>query len=262
MKVKILIIAVFTGLSLNVFSQSDSLLNKTDNLGRKTGHWIKKYPDGQIMYEGIFKNNHPVGEFKRYDNKGNLQSVLIFSGDGREADATMYHPDGKISSRGKYVNQEKEGTWRFYSSVIEGYLICEENYSHNLRNGLSQKFYPDSTLAEKVNYLNDRMQGEWIQYYPNGQVSQVAHFIEGKAAGKFQAWYEDGTPEVTGQYENDLRDGKWLIYKPDGSVKYEVTYVNGIPDNDQMELDNEKYLDSLENNKGKIVDPEKTGIIK
>ncbi|HKK42100.1 MAG TPA: hypothetical protein VJ963_06810 [Bacteroidales bacterium] len=261
MKTKILILAVFTCFSFYACAQSDVSLNKTDKTGNKTGHWIKKYPNGKIMYDGIFRDNHPVGKFSRYDDKGNLESVLIFSDDGSEADATMYYPGGKVSSTGKYFNRQKEGTWKFYSS-FDGYLICEENYDHNLRNGLSRKFYPDSTLAESVKYVNDRMQGEWRQYYPDGQLSQVSHYNEGKATGKFQAWFEDGTPSVTGQYENDLRNGKWLIYKPDGSVKYEVNYVNGIPTNNQMELDDEKYLDSLENNKGKIADPEKTGIIK
>jgi len=261
MKFKILILAVLACLSANAFSQADTLINITDQSGKKTGHWIKKYPDGKIMYDGIFKDNHPVGEFKRYDEKGNLKSVLIFSDDGREADATMYYPDGKVSSKGKYINQKKEGMWKFYS-VIDGYLICEENYDNNLRNGLSEQFYPDSTLASKVNYTNGRMNGEWTQYYPDGQVSQISHYIEGMATGNFQAWYEDGTPSVSGQYKNDLREGKWIIYKKDGSVKYEVNYVNGVPNNNRMELDDEKYLDSLENNKGKIADPEKTGNIK
>ncbi len=261
MKNKISILVLFACLSVYAFPQSDAPLNKTDGMGKKTGHWIKKYPNGKIMYDGTFRDDHPVGEFRRYDDKGNLQSVLIFSDNGSEADATMYYPGGKISSTGKYVNQQKEGTWKFFSS-FDGYLLCEENYDNNLRNGLSRKFYPDSTLAEKVNYVNGRMQGEWTQYYPNGQLSQVSHYINGKATGRFQAWYEDGKPSVTGQYNNDLRDGKWFIYKPDGSVKYEINYMNGVPATDRMELDNEKYLDSLENNKGKIADPEKTGIIK
>ena len=262
MKFKIIILASLAFISVNAFSQADTVLNKTDRMGKKTGHWIKKYPDNKIMYDGIFKNDHPVGEFKRYDKEGNLQSVLIFSVDGSKADATMYYPDGKISSKGKYVNQKKEGKWEFFSSFINGYLICRENYDNNMRNGLSEKFYPDSTLAEKVNYVNDLMQGEWIQYYPNGQVSQVSNYTNGKATGQFRAWYEDGTPSVKGQYKNDLRDGQWSIYNKDGSVKYEVDYVNGIPANNRIELDDEKYLDSLENNKGKIADPEKSGIIK
>jgi len=41
------------------------------------------------------------------------------------------------------------------SAYTDGYLISEENYSKNLKNGMSVKFYPDSTIAEKLTYLND-----------------------------------------------------------------------------------------------------------
>ena len=39
------------------------------------------------MYDGFFKDDHPVGEFKRYYEDNTLKSVLIYSDDGKEADA-------------------------------------------------------------------------------------------------------------------------------------------------------------------------------
>ncbi len=42
-----------------------------------------------------------------------------------------------FAAQGKYINQLKEGKWKFFSSSVEGYLINEEDYSKNLRNGLS-----------------------------------------------------------------------------------------------------------------------------
>ncbi len=262
MRLKIIIIVCFISISVNAPAQSDTLINITDQRGLKQGHWIKKYPDKKIMYDGIFRDNHPVGEFRRYTDDGTLQSLLIFSNDGREADATMYHPNGKVSSKGKYVDQLKEGKWQFYSSAIDGYLICEENYSKNMKNGPSVKFYPDSTIAEKVSYINDLMQGEWIQYYPNGTVCEKSHYQKGKATGKFEAWYDDGKIKITGQYSNDNRDGIWLIYNDNGSLKYKLQYKDGLSSDKKMELEQTEYLDSLERNKGKIADPEKSGIVR
>jgi antitoxin component YwqK of YwqJK toxin-antitoxin module len=263
MRLKIIILLVsFTAVSVNAFSQSDTLINQTDQQGRKQGHWIKKYPNKKIMYDGVFRDNHPIGEFRRFSDDGKLQSVLIFSKDGKEANATIYHQNGKVSSIGKYVNEQKEGKWQFFSAEIPDYLICEEYYSGNKRNGLSVKFYPDSTVAEKVSYINDLKNGEWIQYYPNGKVCQISYYRKGKAEGKFEAWYDDGKVQITGQYINDQKEGKWLIYKDDGAVKYELNYENGLPSDKQLELDETNYIDSLERNKGKIPDPEKTGIIK
>ena len=97
MNIRLLITAYLLAFSVAASSQTDTQLNKTDLQGRKQGHWIKKYPDETIMYEGNFKDDHPVGEFKRYFENQTLKSVLIYSEDGRNAKATIYHQNGFIS---------------------------------------------------------------------------------------------------------------------------------------------------------------------
>jgi antitoxin component YwqK of YwqJK toxin-antitoxin module len=262
MKIKIYITASLLALSLYATCQVDSQLNKTDQQGRKQGHWIKNYSNENIMYDGYFKDDHPVGEFKRYfDNKA-LKSLLFYSPDGRKATVSIYYQNGYIASKGSYVDQMKEGKWQFYSAIIKGYLLSEEYYSRNLRNGLSVKYYPDSTIAEKLTFLNDIKHGEWTQYYPTGQVWLKTNYLNGKINGKFEVWYENGAIEFSGQYNNDSRDGKWIIFNQDGSEKYKLEYVDGVTKDRQMEIDESDFLDSLEKNKGKIADPEKTGIIR
>jgi len=105
MKLRILPIVLLLVLTTIASGQEQTDLNKTDQQGRKQGHWIKKYPNGTILYEGTFINDKPVGEFKRYNSNNTLKSILIYSSDSREADATIYHPNGFISSKGKYVDQ-------------------------------------------------------------------------------------------------------------------------------------------------------------
>jgi antitoxin component YwqK of YwqJK toxin-antitoxin module len=260
MKFKLLISSLLLAISIFSFGQNDPGLNMTDKQGRKQGHWIKKYPNEAVMYDGYFKDDHPVGEMKRYYETQKLKSVLKYSDDGRKASATMYHPNGYISAKGKYVDQKKEGKWLFYSEFIEGYLILEENYTADLKNGPSVKFYPDSTVAQKLTYIKDLKQGEWTQYYPSGAVWLKSNYHNGKINGKFEVWFENGAIEYSGQYIDDSRDGEWVIFKNDGTIKYKMTYVLGITNDRQMDIDESDFLDSLENNKGKIADPEKTGI--
>ncbi len=262
MNLKIIIACLLLGLSLVAFSQAEKPVNQTDAQGRKQGFWIKRNPDKSILYEGSFKDDHPVGELKRYYGDKTLKSVLNFSSNGKEATALLYHPNGNLASKGKYVDQEKEGKWQFFSAIVKNYLISEEMYSHNLRNGLTVRFYPDSTIAEKMNYVRDVRQGEWTRYYPSGTKLLKSNYIGGIINGKFESWYENGKLELSGQYKNDSRDGLWLIYSPDGNVKYRIEYTDGITSDRQVEIDQARYLDSLEINKSKIQDPEKTGIIK
>jgi antitoxin component YwqK of YwqJK toxin-antitoxin module len=262
MKSKIITILIMIALSVSAACQTDMDLNKTDAKGRKKGHWIKKNPDGKIQYEGTFKDDHPVGEFKRYFEDNTLKSLLVYSSDGREAYATIYHPNGFIASQGKYINQLKEGKWKFYSQYVNGYLINEEEYSNNTRNGPSLKYFPDSTIAEKLNYTNGIKDREWLQYFANGQVYLKAFYSGGMLNGKFEVWFSDGKQEVSGTYKNNLREGKWLIYKEDGTLQYEINYVSGITNDHQMDIDATNFIDSLEKNKDKIADPEKTGVLR
>jgi antitoxin component YwqK of YwqJK toxin-antitoxin module len=261
MYLRIFSIASLLTISILATGQIETDLNKTDQQGRKQGHWIKKYANDCIMYDAYFRDGHPIGEFKRYYEDKTLKSLLIFNDNGREVVASVFHPNGYIASKGKYVNQKKEGKWQFFSVSINGYLICEENYTGNLKNGQSLKFFPDSTIAERINYINNIRQGEWIEYYPNGAICLKSNYLNNKINGKFEVWFESGQIEFSGQYNNDSRDGLWLIYSKEGKIKYKLEYKDGVARDSRMDIDESDYIDSLENNKDRIADPEKTGVI-
>jgi antitoxin component YwqK of YwqJK toxin-antitoxin module len=262
MNLKIIISASLLAVSAIVLCQSETSINQTDSKGRKQGHWIKRNSDQTIIYEGNFKDDHPIGEFKRFYEDKTIKSELNFSTNGREATAILYYPNGYIASKGKYADQKKEGKWQFFSETIKGYLISEDTYRGDLRNGASIQYYPDSTIAEKINYVNDKRDGEWIRYYPGGSILLKSNYVNGELDGKFESWFEDGKIEYSGHYKNDSRDGTWFIYNADGTLRYKLEYINGITKDRQMDLDAAKYLDSLEKNKDKIQDPEKAGVSK
>ena len=261
MNLRIFSAVFFLLITVKMYPQTDQGLNRTDDKGFKQGHWIRKYSDNTVMYEGFFKDNQPVGEFKRYDAYGSLKSVLIYSNNGSVAEAKIYHPNGYLAATGKYIDRKKAGIWQFFSEFTEGYMVSEENYSDNMRNGNSVKLYPDGTVAEKLNFINDTAQGEWTKYYSDGSLSLRSNFSDGKINGKFEAWFDSGKLQFSGYYINDKRNGNWLIYDKDGSLKYKINYSNGVTNDRQMDIDSSDYLDSLELNKGRIPDPEKTGNI-
>jgi antitoxin component YwqK of YwqJK toxin-antitoxin module len=261
MNLKIISAFVFILISAHGMSQSGQAINQTDKDGRKQGHWIKKYPNGNTMYDGFFANDRPAGEFRRYYENSTLKSLLVFSKNGTEAKATLYYSNGMIASTGKYFNQLKEGKWRFFSSTMKGMLISEEEYSADKKNGLSVKYYPDSTVAERVNYKNGVRHGECLKYYPDGTITLKTSYQNGKLNGRFEAFFENGKYEFLGQYKDDLREGVWIIYRKDGSQRFRTEYTSGMPNNHEIDIYQSDYIDSLERNKVKIADPEKTGEI-
>jgi antitoxin component YwqK of YwqJK toxin-antitoxin module len=261
MNLKIIATSVLILLSADGMSQPGQVINHTDKDGWKQGHWIKKYPNGNIMYDGYFADDKPAGEFRRYYEDSTIKSLLVFSKNGTEAKATHYYPNGMVASSGKYINQLKEGKWKFFSSTTKGLLISEEEYTGNKKNGLSVKYYPDSTVAERINYKDNLKHGECLKYYPDGTITLKTSYQNGKMNGKFEAFFENGKPEFLGQYKDDLREGVWIIYRKDGSQRFRTEYIYGNPNNREIDIYQSDYIDSLERNKIKIPDPEKTGEI-
>jgi antitoxin component YwqK of YwqJK toxin-antitoxin module len=109
--------------------------------------------------------------------------------------------------------------------------------------------------------VNDIRSGDWTQYYPNGKVCIKANYADGKLQGEYTVYYESGQPEFSGQYKDDAREGTWLKYNSDGTVKARINYAKGMATNPELYIKETQYLDSLERNKGKIQDPEKTGTL-
>ncbi len=257
MKLRILFTCLFISSTVMVFPQVDPEINQTDKDGKKQGRWIKEYPGGNVMYDGFFRDDQPEGEFKRYYENKTLKSVLVFSKNGTEAIASLYYPNGFPASKGKYINQLKEGKWQFFSEQTSGALISEEEFSKNLREGISIKYYSDSTVAEKIYYTGNIKNGEWLRYYPDGTLNLRTSFTNGKINGKFEAYFENGKTEFSGFYKYDLKDGLWKIYNPGGSIKYEIEYALGETKNRVLDIQQSEYIDSLEKNRMNIADPEK-----
>jgi antitoxin component YwqK of YwqJK toxin-antitoxin module len=243
------------------YGQED--INRTDEKGLKQGHWIKKYDNGQLMYEGYFEDNKPIGEFMRYDREGNLTSILIHKKDNDTIQATFYHPNGYIAGKGKFFRQEKTGEWLYYSDYLEDHLLMRCTYQQGKPHGVSIKYHWNGEIAEELQFSSGKKSGSWKQYYTDGTLSLESSYREGKLNGEFKSWHTNGSMEISGQYNNDTRVGLWLFYNKDGSIKKEIKYNKGIPEN-RAELIREEteYLDRLEKEGGKLNDPEITGIIK
>jgi len=261
MRILHLIAILLLSCSTVALSQSNDTINRTDKSGKKQGYWIKRYPDGHIQYEGYFKDDRPVKIFKRYYQNDTLQSILFYSDDSREAEAIFFHPNGFIAASGKYVNQKKEGKWEFFSSVVRGYMVSEEEYHDNKKNGFSVKYYPDKTVAERIRYRDNVKDGEWVQYYTNGKIFLKSQYVNGVLEGPFEVYDTSGNIKYKGQYKNDRREGKWYVYNPDGTVKSEINYINGMATNPEIYIRENAILDSLEISGKGLSDPEKTGTI-
>lgn len=237
-------------------------VNQTDANGLKQGKWIKKFDNGNTLYEGTFRDNKPVGEFKRYYISGKLISVLNYHEEDDIVDAVFYHPNEYLAARGSYNNKNKEGKWTFYSAKKKDCIICIEHYSNNKKEGLSTKYHLNGNIAEELIYVNNQKHGEWKQYFTDGVCCIKSNYTNNKVNGKFETFHPDSSKEIVGRYVNDVREGDWQFFNDDGTLKRTIKYNKGIAENNSELIEEEtRYLDMLEKNGGKIKDPEKTGVV-
>ena len=56
--------------------------------------------------------------------------------------------------------------------------------------------------------------------------------------------------------------GKWLYYDDKGNEKANIIYINNVPQNaSQLEKEEEEYFKMIEQNKGKIPEPDENSLM-
>lgn len=166
-------------------------LNRTDNQGRRQGKWVDYYANGQIRYEGQFKNNNCQGEFKYYDEQGNLKATNTYDKSGNKALNKTYAPNGTLIATGYYLNQKKDGEWRYYSRENGALILVEENRS-GMAHGSSKVYYETGVLMMERQFVEDRLEGPAKIYYPSGALKEEGAYKNGEKTGIWKAYNEDG----------------------------------------------------------------------
>lgn len=121
--------------------------------------------------------------FKRYDLYDNLLQTGSFS------DELLAVPHGKFT---------------FYSDVNEFNYIYKESFTIKGKTRF---------VSQEGTFVNGLEQGKWLVYYPDGNVFNTQHFVDGKLNGEFITFNRYGQSIVSGNYVNGEKDGEWLFTK-------------------------------------------------
>lgn len=208
-----LLIFIFSLLCISLAAQDQ---NQTDSQGRKQGVWVKKYETDTVRYKGQFRDNRPYGTFKYFYETGLKKAITTYSDDGIIARTTSFHENGKIMSKGKFINQKKDSIWLFYSELDEK-LLSSETYKNGLLDGPSISYYPDSGKPfEVVTYINGLKEGAFVKYFPEGEVMTKGSYKHDTLDGDFTLYHPNGRIQVSGKYENGEQIGNWKYFDEDG----------------------------------------------
>jgi antitoxin component YwqK of YwqJK toxin-antitoxin module len=228
-------------------------VNQLDNNGKKQGFWTKVYPNGNKAYEVYFKDDIPVGEYKRYHENGKLSVFINYDEKGEWGDAKIYNEKEILIATGKYHGRLKHGQWLYYMDNIK---VAEDNFVEGKRNGVCRTFFKNGKVSDERNFTADIEDGVWRQYYPSGKVKLETRIDKGIRNSVYYVYHENGKLETRGRYKNDHMDGEWIYYDEKGLEMEKVSYVMGKAAN-QKELDEKdnKYFLEMEKNRNRLMDP-------
>jgi antitoxin component YwqK of YwqJK toxin-antitoxin module len=226
-------LAIFTILfAVNIlFAQQ----NVTDAKGLKQGYWKKPSGEaGKILYEGMFRDGMPQGVFKYYYPFDTVQAIFDFKKDGKISYAKIFHPNGKLAGKGKYINEYKgteisnrlkDSVWIYYDDM--GVMISKDIYSNGKKNGVCYVYLPDGKVAEEKKFKMDVQDGPFKQYYDGKTVKGEGNYVNGKMEGKNAYYYPNGVAAAVGYYKNGMKTGPWIYKDKDGKVKEKELYIDG-----------------------------------
>lgn len=202
-------------MSMPTFAQE---YNRTDSKGRRQGVWMDFYANGQKRYEGEFKNGKAKGEFRYYDEQGNLKATNTFDKSGEKALNKTYAPNGRMVATGYYVNQKKEGEWKYYDKDSGQLLLAEENKDGKVE-GWSRLYNPSNgVLAEETQYVNGVPEGVCRKYSDTGVIIMECQYRSGLLEGPAKTYYPNTALKEEGQYAKGEKAGQWKTYNEEGDL--------------------------------------------
>lgn len=230
--------------------------NVTDANGLKQGEWGPKYDNGQYKYVATFKDGRPVGSVVRYTRDGKKSMQMTYDSKSDTCFVLTYHPNGKLASRGQYVNQKREGTWKLYKA--DGILVCTEEYFVGKRHGIQTILYEDGKTMEMITWVDGSQTGPYIKFYIGGAKEIETNYKYGQLDGHYRSWGLDGKLSQEGDYDNGVRVGKWHLRYAELNTEIDVVYDK------YGRAENQALLDSLDNRMielgeqqiGKYTDPQ------
>ena len=221
MKRYALILATVLFAVCSAFAQD---FNQTDSKGRRQGAWRDFYPNGQLRYEGQFKNDKCKGTFKYYDEQGNLKATNEFDKSGEKALNKTYAANGRIIATGYYVNQKKEGEWKYYDAQSGQLRLVEDNKNGKVH-GWSKLYNPNNgVLAEEMQYEEGVPEGKCRKYSNTGTLIMECQYHDGLLEGVSKTYYQSTALKEEGQYAKGEKTGLWKTYNEDGDVIAEEAF--------------------------------------
>jgi antitoxin component YwqK of YwqJK toxin-antitoxin module len=173
---------------------------------KRIGEWIFYYPNSKIEQVGKYdKKGRAQGEWKWFYDSGNILRIENYIDNLRNGPMLEYTEDGKIITKGEYLDDLKEGLWLY--ETIEYKEIGK--YVNDKPDSLWKSYYmPKEKLKFEGKFMNGDQEGKHLWYWDNGRKMMEGSFVGGMKQKEWKFYDEIGFNYLTIFYENDI-EIKW-----------------------------------------------------
>jgi len=132
------------------------------------------------------------------------------------------------SSKGAFINDQKDGCWTSYSS--DGKLTRIENFNKGIRDGITVDIDPRGYLVGETYYVNNLIEGTAKKFFYGSNPASLIDYVHGKINGKKKIYYENSAGKLLeeSEYKDDIKNGPSNFYTMNGDPIAEYTYVNNM----------------------------------
>lgn len=214
------------------YSDQGVLYHETAYVAGKQNGVEKKYNrlSGQLEQETPYIDGKKNGVEKYYNELQNVIREIPYQNGLKEGISRSYtgNPASPvIYEKMPYVRGVKQGVAIIYNS--NGTIFMETPYVNDREHGVQKKYWRDTgTIGQESNWVNGDKVGKETNYYPTGEISNVAIYTSFMRVREETGYYLSGQEKYKWYFdENGQYHGLQKWWHENGQLSTETPYVHG-----------------------------------
>lgn len=134
----------------------------------------------------------------------------------KHGDWTMYSESGEEVAFGKFVGNQRQGTWKKTINWGASALLNELPYPEF-----------EAPFVSQAEFSNGKLNGLWTISDKQGRIASEWHYVDGKLNGKAKWFLPDGRIREEIDYTDGLMNGNYRLVDSDGTELNNDTYQQG-----------------------------------
>ncbi len=193
--------------------------------GVPMGAYAKKDPDGTVVERGAFDaQGRKDGTWETFYSGGAKASVRGFAGGMDQDSAYAWDEAGRLRERAHF--DSGTGERLAYDSL--GRLIESRHFLAGQPDGESWAYWPQGGKRSLLIYANGKPVS-MFKWHPNGKPMANGVFENGHRAGEWKDWWENGALKEVSHFLDGALHGERSFYDEQGKLQRTQTYEHGFP---------------------------------